>query len=210
LFVAIVLTPTATLENTKSDPLETDPTALEIRLTKTGYPPGNNLESAIVMRLNPSAFTVALEGSSGPTGVGLIEISEYYPRHFTIKPFISPQARLILALVTCAITPAAIPPIPNLSSRTDLRAPGDTLITGFVVSTPYTQVLLRAIGPSLTQFGVSHPLADPVLALYDSAGNLIAEGFTYGPPPPGIIRVGFPPNIEQRSGAFPVIGTTQD
>ena len=51
--------------------------ALELRLARTGYPPINALESAIVMRLSPGAYTVTLEGVGGATGVGLIEINEY-------------------------------------------------------------------------------------------------------------------------------------
>src|SRR4029077_917249 len=35
------------------------------------------------------------------------------------------------------------------------------------------KVMLRAIGPSLNQFGVVGPLADPVLELYDETGALI-------------------------------------
>ena len=35
-------------------------------------------------------------------------------------------------------------------------------------------VVLRALGPSLSGFGVSGALADPVLSLYNSSGTLIA------------------------------------
>jgi len=52
-------------------------TALENRLQKTGFAPPYDLESAIVMRLAPGAYTVVLEGVGGATGVGLIEINEY-------------------------------------------------------------------------------------------------------------------------------------
>jgi hypothetical protein len=34
---------------------------------------------------------------------------------------------------------------------------------------------VRAIGPELTQYGVSNPLADPTLELHDSTGALIAS-----------------------------------
>jgi subtilisin family serine protease len=52
-------------------------TALETRLTNTGYPPGYNPESVIVKRLQPGNYTVILEGKNGTTGVGLIEVNEY-------------------------------------------------------------------------------------------------------------------------------------
>ena len=36
-------------------------------------------------------------------------------------------------------------------------------------------VIIRAIGPELTQYGVPNPLADPTLELHDSMGVLIAS-----------------------------------
>jgi hypothetical protein len=52
-------------------------TALETRLTETGYPPTDNHESVIVRRLAPGNYSVILYGKSGTTGVGLIEVNEY-------------------------------------------------------------------------------------------------------------------------------------
>ena len=34
-------------------------------------------------------------------------------------------------------------------------------------------MVLRALGPSLSAFGISHVLMDPVLSVYDSSGNLV-------------------------------------
>jgi hypothetical protein len=36
-------------------------------------------------------------------------------------------------------------------------------------------VILRAIGPELSQYGVPNPLTDPTLELHDSTGALIAS-----------------------------------
>src|SRR4029450_12820775 len=36
-------------------------------------------------------------------------------------------------------------------------------------------VIVRALGPSLGSFGVSQPLSDPVLTIYDSNGSAIAS-----------------------------------
>jgi hypothetical protein len=58
----------------------------------------------------------------------------------------------------------------NLSARATVGA-GGTAITGFV-STGGT-VLIRAVGPGLTGFGVSGAVADPVLKLFNSAGALV-------------------------------------
>ncbi|MCX6954412.1 MAG: hypothetical protein NTV51_19850, partial [Verrucomicrobia bacterium] len=51
-----------------------------------------------------------------------------------------------------------------------------SLIAGFVVAgTAPKRVLLRAIGPALTGFGVSGALADPRLQLYASSGALVTD-----------------------------------
>src|SRR6476620_10309267 len=47
------------------------------------------------------------------------------------------------------------------------------MIGGFIVGVT-SQFLVRALGPTLTQFGVSNVLADPTLELHDGSGNLIA------------------------------------
>lgn len=49
-------------------------------------------------------------------------------------------------------------------------------IAGFVISgTSPKQVLIRGLGPSLSEFQVANALQDPTLDLHDSKGNLIAS-----------------------------------
>jgi hypothetical protein len=53
---------------------------------------------------------------------------------------------------------------------------GGVLIAGFNLGPGSdTTVLVRAIGPTLGQFGVPNPLLDPKLELYDGNGRKIAE-----------------------------------
>ena len=53
---------------------------------------------------------------------------------------------------------------------------GHAFIAGFVISGDAPKhVLLRAVGPSLGDFGVQNPLMNPALAVYDSAGTQIAS-----------------------------------
>jgi hypothetical protein len=66
----------------------------------------------------------------------------------------------------------------NLSSR--LRVASNdaarAMIAGFVVTgTEAKTMLVRAVGPSLTGFGVQGALANPRLQIYNSAGELVAE-----------------------------------
>ena len=71
------------------------------------------------------------------------------------------------ATPTATPTPASAAQAINLSTRMLVQTGDDVGIGGFIItgSTP-KHVLLRAIGPSLTQFGVPNALADPVLELH--------------------------------------------
>ena len=54
------------------------------------------------------------------------------------------------------------------------RRGDNVLIGGFIVSgTEPKTIVLRALGPSLSGFGLSDVLTDPVLSVYDSSGNLV-------------------------------------
>ena len=59
----------------------------------------------------------------------------------------------------------------NISTRGVVQTGDSVLIGGFIVSgTDPKSVLIRAIGPSLTGFGVPNALADPVLELNGPSG----------------------------------------
>ncbi len=64
-------------------------------------------------------------------------------------------------------------PLRNISTRMNVGTGDNVLIGGFiVVGTEPKKVLLRAIGPSLTAFGVLNALADPTIELHE-AGNIV-------------------------------------
>jgi hypothetical protein len=72
-------------------------------------------------------------------------------------------------------TPTPTPPAQSLNISTRLRVEtGDNvLIGGFIVTgTQPKRIIIRAIGPSLP---VSDTLADPLLEVYDGAGQLLAS-----------------------------------
>jgi hypothetical protein len=50
----------------------TDPNASQV--TAKGLAPTNTLESAIAITLSPGAYTAIVEGTSGGTGIGLVEV----------------------------------------------------------------------------------------------------------------------------------------
>jgi sugar lactone lactonase YvrE len=66
----------------------------------------------------------------------------------------------------------------NISTRGLVQSGNNVLIAGFVVggTGPVgTSILVRALGPSLSAFGISNPLPDPVIELRDASGTLIAS-----------------------------------
>jgi uncharacterized membrane protein len=69
-------------------------------------------------------------------------------------------------------SPSSIPLL-NISTRMNVGTGDNVLIGGFiVVGTEPKKVLLRAIGPSLTAFGVLNALADPIIELH-KPGNIV-------------------------------------
>jgi uncharacterized protein (DUF1800 family) len=60
----------------------------------------------------------------------------------------------------------------NLSTRAQVGAGGNVAVVGFVIGPGASKnVLIRAVGPALTSYGISSPLSDPQIDLYDSGGR---------------------------------------
>ncbi len=109
--------------------------------------PAGSRDAALVANVGASSFTAQLRGSGVTTGRAQIEV---YDAAFG-------NAALGLA---------------NLSARTELAA-GDTLLAGFVLAGEGVRaVLIRAVGPALTGFGLGGALADPRLELHGANGKL--------------------------------------
>jgi len=64
----------------------------------------------------------------------------------------------------------------NVSTRGQVGVNDAVLIGGLIVSgSQPKQLIVRALGPSLTAFGVAGAMANPMLELHDSTGALIAS-----------------------------------
>ena len=104
------------------------------------------------------------------------------------RPSVALLARFVSALVALAaiLPPAARaqePRLANLSTRAQTGAGAAVLTAGFVIGPgPDKPVLIRAIGPTLSGFGVTGALADPVLTVFNSAGATIATNDNWGTP----------------------------
>ena len=113
--------------------------------------PTNANESALAETLGPAGYTAIVRGINNTTGVALFEVYD-----LDSNP---PPSQLA-----------------NISTRGLVQTGDDVLIGGFIVtgSSP-TNILVRAIGPSLTAFGISNALADPLIELHDGQGTLITS-----------------------------------
>jgi arylsulfate sulfotransferase len=72
--------------------------------------------------------------------------------------------------------PTVGPQALNLSTRGLVSVGDNVLIGGFIITGNNPKsVVLRALGPSLSSFGVSDVLTDPILSVYNSSHNLVAS-----------------------------------
>jgi hypothetical protein len=116
----------------------------------SGYAPGDPFESAIIADLPAGSYTAIVRGINNMTGVALVEVYD-----------LSPETSSILG---------------NLSTRSFVQTGDNVMIGGFTIpGTKPKGIILRAIGPELSKYGIPNTLSDPTLELYDSAGALIAS-----------------------------------
>ena len=67
------------------------------------------------------------------------------------------------------------PSLGNVSTRSFVQTGANVMIGGFIVQgTGPKRVIVRAIGPELTQYGIPNALANPILELHNGTGALIA------------------------------------
>jgi hypothetical protein len=117
--------------------------------------PSGSADSAMLASLQPGPYSVELSGVGGTTGVGLLEIYE-----------------------TNTSDPEMLA---NISTRAQVGVGGNILIAGFVVTgSEPAEVLVRGIGPTLSEFNVTGFLTQPVLTVYDSAGTVVATNTGWG------------------------------
>ena len=118
-------------------------------ITALGLMPGDAREAALVLSLEPGAYTAIVSGKDGAQGVGL----------FDLYDLDTPTGR-----------------VANISTRSLVKTADKVLIGGFILGgAEATKVIVRAIGPSLVSMGVTDALPDPTLELYDSNGSLLAS-----------------------------------
>jgi cytochrome c peroxidase len=114
----------------------------------TSFQPTDERESVIIVTLSPGAYTATLTGKDQSTGIGLIEV---YDRDQALDTQFA-----------------------NISTRGSVGAQNNVMVGGFILGgNNRTRVVIRGLGRSLSQFGLTNLLVDPTLELHDANGLLL-------------------------------------
>lgn len=107
----------------------------------------NSRDAALVLNLAPGAYSAVVTGQSGVSGVALVEVYD----------------------ATAGSIPLA-QRVVNIATRATAGTGDNALIAGFYVGGAVPKrLLIRGVGPALTQFGVTGALARPQLSVASGA-----------------------------------------
>jgi hypothetical protein len=117
-------------------------------ISSTGVAPTDERESALIAVLAPGAYTAVERGKGAAEGIGLVEIYD------------------LAASGSSALA--------NISTRGFVDTGANVMIAGFIVGQGNgSRIAVRGLGPSLAAAGISNPLPDPKLELYNANGQLL-------------------------------------
>ncbi len=157
--------------------------AQEADIVATNLAPTNDRESAILVTLQPAAYTAVVGGTNNTTGIGLVEIFD-----------LEPDVGSVLA---------------NISARGFVSTNDNVLIGGFILGPEDSSanVLVRALGPSLARLNVTGTLQDPTLTLHNANGVLIAANDNWRDAQSVVIQsTGLAPTDNRESAIFAQLG----
>ncbi|MBI4622444.1 MAG: hypothetical protein HY736_04365 [Verrucomicrobia bacterium] len=142
--------------------------------------PASSADAALFQPLTaPGTYSALISGADGTTGIALAEVYDTDPG--------TSASRLT-----------------NVSARAFSGTGVSALTAGFVIGGNGTDTLLiRGIGPALTQFGVGGALAAPQLTLFNSSGQAIGSNSGWGGD--SALAAAF-----ARVGAFPLAAISSD
>ena len=146
----------------------------------SGLAPTNDAEAAIARTVNPGAYTAVLYGKDQSEGIGLVEA---YDRD-----------------------QGGASELANISTRGFVDRGDNVLIGGFIAGARpgATNVIVRAIGPSLTGKGVPEALQDPTVELVNRNGDRLdfSDDWRTSGDQAEVTARGLAPQDERESAAF--------
>ena len=100
---------------------------------------------------------------------------------FMVVSFMGDTGTRAIVAATNTSPPTPVPQLTNISTRALVETGDNVVIGGFIVQgSPTRRVIIRALGPELTQYGVANALHNPTLELHDRTGALIASNDNWG------------------------------
>ncbi len=167
----------AKVEIAANDNWASDPGAAEMQTA--GLAPKSASEAATVRSLAPGSYTALVSSKDGSTGTALVEAYD--------------------------IAAGANSTFANISTRGMIGTGDHVLIGGFIVGgNGGAKVVVRAIGPSLVNFGITTALADPTLTVYDKNGSTVAanDNWTTDPSAAAIQSYNLQPSNAEESATY--------
>jgi hypothetical protein len=151
-------------------------------IQNSGHAPTAATESAIIADLQPGNYTAVVRGVNNTVGVALVEVYD--------------------------LSSGESSSLGNISTRSFVQTGEHVMIGGFIIqgSGP-KRVIIRAIGPELTQYGIPDALANPRLELHDGSGALLATNDDWQTTIIGGIITGNQVSDIQNSGHAPTAAT---
>ena len=128
-------------------------------IIEAGLAPTDDHESAMLVNINPGAYTAVVKGKNNTAGIGLVEMYDLGP---------------------------ATSQLANISTRAFVSTGDNVVIGGFILgSGDHAHIFIHAGGPS----GINPALVDATLELRDGSGTVLAfndncESSIIGPPNP--------------------------
>jgi streptogramin lyase len=141
--------------------------------------PDTSADAAFVQTVQPGLYTAQVSADASESGISLVELYD--------ADGASPTARLL-----------------NISTRAYVGTGSQTLVAGFVIGGSGSEkILIRGIGPTLSQYGVQGALPSTQLTIFDANANVIATqtGWSNDPNLPAVFS---------SVGAFPLPANSQD
>jgi uncharacterized delta-60 repeat protein len=173
---------------TSNDDWRLSPQQAEIQ--NSGMAPSKDAESAIIATLIPNQnYTAIVRGKDGTTGVGMVEAYD--------------------------LDPDAASKLANISTRGFVDVDDNVMIAGLIVGPgngTSLKVLVRALGPTLSDFGVSGALANPTLDLVNSSGTVIRSNNDWKDDAPQralVEAAGLAPNHDQETALVETVAPGQ-
>jgi arabinan endo-1,5-alpha-L-arabinosidase len=123
----------------------------------------NAKEAIISTSLAAGGYTAQVSDQAGGAGVALLEVFDSDPTQPGDADFDTE------------------PRLTNLSARAQVGTGQSILIAGFIINGNVPQrVMIRGLGPTLTNFGVKSTLADPQLSVFDGSQIKVSTNDNWG------------------------------